>query len=46
MSVERKLDRRGFLARGFAAASTTLLGGCEELSDQAWVKRILESGET
>ena len=46
MSAERKLDRRGFLARGLAAASTTLLGGCEELSDQAWVKRILESGET
>lgn len=46
MSAERKLDRRGFLARGLVAASTTLLGGCEELSDQAWVKRILESGET
>ena len=46
MSAERKLDRRGFLARGLAAASTTLLGGCEELSDQAWVKRILDSGET
>ncbi len=46
MSEGRKLNRRGFLTRGLAAASTALLGGCEELSDQAWVKRILESGET
>jgi hypothetical protein len=46
MSEARKLDRRGFLARGLAAASTALLGGCEELSDQDWVKRILDSDET
>jgi DMSO/TMAO reductase YedYZ molybdopterin-dependent catalytic subunit len=46
MSEARKLDRRGFLARGLAAVSTALLGGCEELSDQDWVKRILDSGET
>jgi DMSO/TMAO reductase YedYZ molybdopterin-dependent catalytic subunit len=46
MSEGRRLDRRGFLARGLAAASTALLGGCEELSDQDWVKRILDSGET
>lgn len=45
MSGARKLDRRGFLARGLAAASAALLGGCEELSDQTWVKRALESGE-
>ena len=31
MSEGRKLDRRGFLARGLAAASKALLGGCEEL---------------
>ena len=46
MSEGRKLDRRGFLARGLAAASTALLSGCEELSNQDWVKRILDSGET
>ena len=45
MSEGRKLDRRGFLARGLAAASTALLSGCEELSNQDWVKRILDSGE-
>ena len=46
MSGERFLDRRGFLARGLAAASTTLLGGCDDLSDQPWVKRMLDSAET
>jgi DMSO/TMAO reductase YedYZ molybdopterin-dependent catalytic subunit len=47
MSAERKLNRRGFLARGLAAAGATLLGGCEgELSEQPWVKRILSSAET
>ena len=45
MSKER-LDRRGFLARGLAAASAALLGGCEDLSDQTWVKRVLDSAET
>ena len=46
MSEERRLDRRGFLARGLAAASAALLGGCEDLSDQTWVKRVLDSAET
>jgi DMSO/TMAO reductase YedYZ molybdopterin-dependent catalytic subunit len=46
MSGERSLDRRGFLARGLAAASTALLGGCDDLSDQPWVKRVLDSAET
>jgi DMSO/TMAO reductase YedYZ molybdopterin-dependent catalytic subunit len=46
MSSERKLDRRGFLMRGLAAASTALLAGCEELSDQPWVRRVLDSAET
>jgi hypothetical protein len=41
----RSLHRRGFLA-GLTAASTTLLGGCDDLSDQDWVKRVLDSGET
>jgi DMSO/TMAO reductase YedYZ molybdopterin-dependent catalytic subunit len=40
------LDRRGFLARGLAAASTALLAGCDDLSDQPWVRRILNSAET
>jgi len=46
MSGERGLDRRSFLTRGLAAASTTLLAGCNELSDQPWVKRVLDSAET
>jgi hypothetical protein len=47
MSAKPKLDRRGFLTRGFAIAGTALLGGCDEpLSDQRWVKRILGSAET
>jgi hypothetical protein len=46
MSGERRLDRRGFLARGLAAAGTALLGGCEGLSDQPWVRRVLDSAET
>ncbi len=45
MSGERSLDRRGFLARGLAAASAALLGGCEDLSDQPWVRRVLDSAE-
>jgi DMSO/TMAO reductase YedYZ molybdopterin-dependent catalytic subunit len=46
MNGSRSLDRRGFLARGLAAASTALLGGCDDLSDQPWVKRLLDSAET
>ena len=38
MSKERRLDRRGFLVRGLATAGAALLGGCEDLSDQTWVK--------
>ena len=45
MSAKEKLDRRGFLTRGLAVAGAALLGGCEgELSEQPWVKRILELG--
>ncbi|HCL61950.1 MAG TPA: hypothetical protein DIC31_05640, partial [Rhizobiales bacterium] len=43
---ERRLDRRGFITRGLAAASTALLGGCDDLSDQPWVRRVLDSAET
>jgi len=44
--MRARLDRRGFLARGLAAVSATLLGGCEgELSEQPWVKRILAKAE-
>ncbi len=46
MSRGHALDRRGFLARGLAAASTALLGGCDDLSDQPWVRRVLDSAET
>lgn len=46
MSGERGLDRRDFLARGLAAGSAALLGGCEELSDQPWIRRVLDSAET
>jgi DMSO/TMAO reductase YedYZ molybdopterin-dependent catalytic subunit len=46
MSGARGLDRRGFLARGLAAASTMLLGGCDDLSGQPWVRRVLDSAET
>ena len=46
MSAGRKLGRRGFLAGGLAAGSTALLGGCDGLSDQPWLKRVLDSAET
>jgi DMSO/TMAO reductase YedYZ molybdopterin-dependent catalytic subunit len=46
MSGERGLHRRGFLTRGLAAASTVMLVGCDDLSDQPWVKRVLDSAET
>jgi len=46
MSERRKVDRRGFLARGMAIAGASLLGGCDyELSEQPWVKRILDGAE-
>ena len=44
MSGRPKLDRRGFLTRGLAVASAALLGGCDsELSDQPWLRHILDS---
>jgi DMSO/TMAO reductase YedYZ molybdopterin-dependent catalytic subunit len=46
MNEERRLNRRGFLTRGLAAASTALLGGCDDLSDQPLVRRVLDSAET
>jgi len=47
MSAKAKLDRRGFLTRGLAIAGAALAGGCDsELSEQPWVKRILDKAET
>jgi DMSO/TMAO reductase YedYZ molybdopterin-dependent catalytic subunit len=47
MNKRTRLDRRGFLAKGLAIAGASLLGGCDsELSDQPWVRRILDSAET
>jgi DMSO/TMAO reductase YedYZ molybdopterin-dependent catalytic subunit len=40
------LHRRGFLTRALAVASAALLAGCDDLSDQGWVKRVLDSAET
>jgi DMSO/TMAO reductase YedYZ molybdopterin-dependent catalytic subunit len=45
MSAKHGLNRRGFLGRGAAAASALLLGGCDALSDQPWVRRVLDSAE-
>ena len=46
MSPRSKVDRRGFLARSLAIAGASLLSGCDsELSEQPWVKRILDSAE-
>lgn len=47
MSEKQDLDRRGFLGRALAIAGASLLGGCDgELSEQTWVKRVLDSAET
>ena len=46
MSKAKGLDRRSFLTRGLAVTSAALLGGCDDLSSQPWVKRVLESAET
>jgi len=40
------LDRRGFLARGLAVAGAAVLGGCDGISQQPWVQRILAWEET
>jgi DMSO/TMAO reductase YedYZ molybdopterin-dependent catalytic subunit len=45
MNAKPPLDRRLFLTRGLALSGATLLGGCDELSDQAWAKRILDKAE-
>ena len=47
LSAKAKLDRRRFLTRGLAIAGAALAGGCDsELSEQPWVKRILDKAET
>jgi len=40
------LDRRGFLARGLAVTSAAMFGGCDGLSQQPWVRRVLAWEET
>ena len=45
MSANRALDRRGFLGRGLAVAGAAALGGCDELSQQPWVRRVLDKAE-
>jgi DMSO/TMAO reductase YedYZ molybdopterin-dependent catalytic subunit len=45
MSAAGSVDRRGFLARGLGLAGTMLLGGCQDLSERAWVRRILDQAE-
>jgi hypothetical protein len=46
VSAKPKVNRRAFLGRGLAIAGASLLGGCDsELSEQPWVKRILDSAE-
>lgn len=40
-----RLDRR-VLIKGMAAASTTLLAGCDDISNDPTVRRVLESAET
>jgi DMSO/TMAO reductase YedYZ molybdopterin-dependent catalytic subunit len=42
----RRIDRRNFLVRGMALAGTALLAGCDGLSRQPWMRRILDSAET
>jgi DMSO/TMAO reductase YedYZ molybdopterin-dependent catalytic subunit len=43
--MSKSLDRRNFLRRAAAVAGTLGLGGCDGLSDQAWVRRVLDSAE-
>ena len=43
--MSNSLDRRGFLRRATALAGTLGLGGCDGLSDQPWVRRVLDSAE-
>lgn len=41
----RRLDRRRFIARAAAGATTLLLGACDKLSESSWFPRILDSAE-
>src|SRR5277367_6449434 len=42
---EAMTDRRGFIGRGLAGASTLLLTGCYDLSQKPWFTGILGSVE-
>ena len=46
MSRKPELDRRRFLVRGAALAGSALLAGCDAVSEQPWVKRVLDSAES
>ena len=41
----RLQHRRNVLRGALAGAATLTLGGCQPLSDQGWVKRIVSLGE-
>ena len=41
----KHLDRRRFLARAAAGATTLLLGACDKLSESSWFPRILGGAE-
>lgn len=41
----RRLDRRRFITRAAAGATTLLLGACDKLSESSWFPRILDSAE-
>jgi DMSO/TMAO reductase YedYZ molybdopterin-dependent catalytic subunit len=45
MSAERAFDRRGFLWRSGAMLSAMSLGGCQQLSQQPWMVKVLDSAE-
>ena len=44
--MSKSLDRRRFLTRGLAVTGAGLLGGCDELSSQPWVRRVLQSADS
>jgi DMSO/TMAO reductase YedYZ molybdopterin-dependent catalytic subunit len=45
MSSDHRIDRRNFLIRGAALAGTAMLGGCDALSSEPWVRKILDLAE-
>ncbi len=45
MGDQRKLSRRGLMARLLAGAGVLALSGCEKLSETAWFPKVLGFGE-